>query len=163
MKHAMFDKLVYSKIRAAMGASVKYCISGGSAMSPDLLHFFRGMGVTVYEGYGLTETTAAAAVNFDDNVIGSVGRPVGGMSARINDDGEILLRGETLFDGYWNNSEATAENIDQEGWFNTGDLGELLDSGHIVITGRKKDLIVTAGGKNVSPGPLEDRLRHATP
>ena len=159
MKHAMFDKLVYSKIRAAMGASVKYCISGGSAMSPDLLHFFRGMGVTVYEGYGLTETTAAAAVNFDDNVIGSVGRPVGGMSARINDDGEILLRGETLFDGYWNNSEATAENIDQEGWFNTGDLGELLDSGHIVITGRKKDLIVTAGGKNVSPGPLEDRLR----
>ena len=115
MKHAMFDKLVYSKIRAAMGASVKYCISGGSAMSPDLLHFFRGMGVTVYEGYGLTETTAAAAVNFDDNVIGSVGRPVGGMSARINDDGEILLRGETLFDGYWNNSEATAENIDQEG------------------------------------------------
>ncbi|WP_423767095.1 AMP-dependent synthetase/ligase [Corynebacterium argentoratense] len=159
LKHATFDKLIYSKIRAAMGSSVKYCISGGSAMNPELLHFFRGLGVTIYEGYGLTETTAAAAVNFGDtNIIGTVGRPVGGMSVKINEEGEILLKGESLFAGYWNNDEATAESMEDD-WFNTGDLGEVLDSGHIVITGRKKDLIVTAGGKNVSPGPLEDRLR----
>ncbi|WP_268836566.1 AMP-dependent synthetase/ligase [Corynebacterium argentoratense] len=159
LKHATFDKLIYSKIRAAMGSSVKYCISGGSAMNPELLHFFRGLGVTIYEGYGLTETAAAAAVNFGDtNIIGTVGRPVGGMSVKINDEGEILLKGESLFAGYWNNDEATEESM-EDGWFNTGDLGEVLDSGHIAITGRKKDLIVTAGGKNVSPGPLEDRLR----
>lgn len=159
LKHATFDKLIYSKIRAAMGSSVKYCISGGSAMNPELLHFFRGLGVTIYEGYGLTETAAAAAVNFGDtNIIGTVGRPVGGMSVKINEEGEILLKGESLFAGYWNNDEATAESM-EDGWFNTGDLGEVLDSGHIAITGRKKDLIVTAGGKNVSPGPLEDRLR----
>ncbi|MDO4687114.1 MAG: long-chain fatty acid--CoA ligase [Corynebacterium sp.] len=159
LKHKAFDKLVYSKIRAAMGSSVRYCISGGSAMNHDVLHFFRGLGVTIYEGYGLTETAAAAAVNYDDNIIGTVGRPVGGVSARINDDGEIMLRGETLFDGYWNNPEATNDSMTEDGWFNTGDLGEILESGHIVITGRKKDLIVTAGGKNVSPGPMEDRLR----
>ncbi|WJZ03314.1 Long-chain-fatty-acid--CoA ligase FadD15 [Corynebacterium freiburgense] len=159
LKHKTFDRLVYSKIRAAMGASVRYCISGGSAMNHDVLHFFRGLGVTIYEGYGLTETAAAAAVNYDDNIIGTVGRPVGGVSARINEEGEILLRGETLFDGYWNNPEATADSMTEDGWFNTGDLGEILESGHIVITGRKKDLIVTAGGKNVSPGPMEDRLR----
>ncbi|AZA14070.1 AMP-dependent synthetase/ligase [Corynebacterium choanae] len=159
LKHAGFDKLIYSKIRDAMGASVQYAISGGSAMSPDLLHFFRGMGVTVYEGYGLTETTAAAAVNFDDNIIGTVGRPVGGMAVKINEDGEICLKGEMLFDGYWNNPDATREAIDADGWFNTGDLGEIRPTGHVVITGRKKDLIVTAGGKNVSPGPLEDHLR----
>ncbi|MCX7444237.1 long-chain fatty acid--CoA ligase [Corynebacterium sp. P7003] len=158
LKHRAFDRLVYSKIRDAMGASVKYCISGGSAMTPDLAHFFRGIGVTVYEGYGLTETTAAVAVNFDDNVIGSVGRPIGGMAARVNGEGEILVRGEMVFDGYWHNEEATAESF-VDGWFNTGDLGELLESGHLVITGRKKDLIVTASGKNVSPGPMEDRLR----
>ena len=159
LKHATFDKLIYSKIRAAMGSSVKYCISGGSAMNPELLHFFRGLGVTIYEGYGLTETAAAAAVNFGDtNIIGTVGRPVGGMSVKINDEGEILLKGESLFAGYWNNDEATEASM-EDGWFNTGDLGEVLDSGHIAITGRKKDLIVTAGGKNVSPGPLEDRLR----
>ena len=105
------------------------------------------------------ETAAAAAVNFGDtNIIGTVGRPVGGMSVKINEEGEILLKGESLFAGYWNNDEATAESM-EDGWFNTGDLGEVLDSGHIAITGRKKDLIVTAGGKNVSPGPLEDRLR----
>lgn len=159
LKHKAFDQLVYSKIRAAMGSSVRYCISGGSAMNHDVLHFFRGLGVTIYEGYGLTETAAAAAVNYDDNIIGTVGRPVGGVSARINDDGEIMLRGETLFDGYWNNPEATNDSMTEDGWFNTGDLGEILESGHIVITGRKKDLIVTAGGKNVSPGPMEDRLR----
>lgn len=159
LKHTTFDKLVYSKIRAAMGNSVKYAISGGSAMSPDIMHFFRGIGTPVYEGYGLTETSAAATVDFADQKIGTVGPPIGGTSVRINEDSEILIKGNTVFDGYWNNDEATDESFDGEGWFNTGDLGELLESGHLVITGRKKDLIVTAGGKNVSPGPLEDSLR----
>lgn len=160
MQHSIFEKLIYKKIRAAVGGACNYAISGGSAMSQDLLHFFRGIGIPVYEGYGLTEVAAAAAVNFGkDNVIGTVGQPVGGMSVRINEDGEICLRGEQLLSGYWQNDIATADAFDSEGYFNTGDLGELLDSGHIVITGRKKDLIVTAGGKNVSPGPLEDKLR----
>ncbi|GAA1471926.1 long-chain fatty acid--CoA ligase [Corynebacterium felinum] len=159
LKHKTFDKLVFSKIRAAMGNSVKYAISGGSAMSPDIMHFFRGLGAPIYEGYGLTETSAAATVDFVDQKIGTVGPPVGGTSVRINADSEILIKGNTLFDGYWNNPEATAECFDEEGWFNTGDLGELLETGHLVITGRKKDLIVTAGGKNVSPGPMEDSLR----
>ena len=157
-RRRVFDKLVYSKIRAAIGDSVKYCITGGSAMSHDLLHFFRGMGVTIYEGYGLTETAAAAAVDFEDQMIGTVGRPVGGTTIRINDEGEILVKGDIVFEGYWNNDEATADSM-HDGWYNTGDLGELLETGHLVITGRKKDLIVTAGGKNVSPGPMEDSLR----
>ncbi|WP_245974873.1 AMP-dependent synthetase/ligase [Corynebacterium alimapuense] len=157
-RRRMFDRLVYSKIRAGIGDSVKYCITGGSAMSHDLLHFFRGIGVPVYEGYGLTETAAAAAVDFDDQKIGSVGRPIGGTTIRINEDGEILVKGSTVFEGYWNNDEATAESM-HNGWYNTGDLGEILETGQLVITGRKKDLIVTAGGKNVSPGPLEDSLR----
>ncbi|QGU01592.1 Long-chain-fatty-acid--CoA ligase FadD15 [Corynebacterium kalinowskii] len=158
LKHKMFDRLVYSKIREAMGGEVKYCISGGSAISHDLLHFFRGIGVPIYEGYGLTETSAAAAVDFEPQRIGTVGRPVGGMAARINDDGEILLKGNMLCKGYWNNPEATADAI-QDGWFNTGDLGEITEDGYLIISGRKKDLIVTAGGKNVSPGPMEDLLR----
>lgn len=158
LKHKMFDRLVYSKIRAAMGDEVKYCISGGSAISHDLLHFYRGLGVPIYEGYGLTETTAAAAVDFKPQRIGTVGRPVGGMAAKINEDGEILLKGAMLCNGYWNNPEATAAAI-QDGWFNTGDLGEITEDGYLIISGRKKDLIVTAGGKNVSPGPLEDLLR----
>ncbi len=159
LRHATFDRLVYSKIRAAMGNSVKYAISGGSAMNPDILHFFRGIGAPVYEGYGLTETTAAAAVDFINQKIGTVGPPIGGVSLRINEDSEILIKGSVVFEGYWNNEETTAEAFDEDGWFNTGDLGELLESGHLVITGRKKDLIVTASGKNVSPGPMEDSLR----
>ncbi|AKE40941.1 AMP-forming long-chain acyl-CoA synthetase [Corynebacterium kutscheri] len=159
MRHATFDKLVYSKIRAAMGGEVRYAISGGSAIGHDVLHFFRGIGTPIYEGYGLTETTAAATVDFTNQLIGSVGVPVGDTAIRINEDSEILVKGSIVFDGYWNNEEATAAAFDEEGWFNTGDLGEILDSGQLVITGRKKDLIVTAGGKNVSPGPLEDSLR----
>ncbi|GGG71650.1 AMP-dependent synthetase/ligase [Corynebacterium pelargi] len=158
LKHKAFDKLVYSKIRAAMGSAVKYCISGGSAIGPDLLHFYRGIGVPVYEGYGLTETCAAATVSYDNQKIGTVGLPVGGTSIKINENGEILVKGNILFDGYWKNDEATQESMEGD-WFNTGDLGELLDSGHLMITGRKKELIVTAGGKNVSPGPLEDAIR----
>lgn len=157
-KHKLFDRLVYSTIREAMGGEVKYCITGGSAMSHDLLHWFRGIGVTVYEGYGLTEVAAAAAVDFENQKIGTVGPPLEGTTIRVNDDGEILIKGDIVFKGYWNNPEATAESL-EDGWYNTGDLGEIMDSGHVVITGRKKDLIVTAGGKNVSPGPMEDMLR----
>lgn len=158
LSHKVFDKLVYAKIRAAIGDSVQYVITGGSAMGHELLHFFRGVGIPIYEGYGLTETAAAAAVDFEDQKIGTVGKPLGGMTIRINDEGEILIKGEMVFEGYWNNPEATTEAL-TDGWFNTGDLGELLDSGHLVITGRKKDLIVTAAGKNVSPGPMEDIVK----
>ncbi|EGT5575013.1 long-chain fatty acid--CoA ligase [Corynebacterium striatum] len=157
-KHKLFDRLVYSTIREAMGGEVKYCITGGSAMSHDLLHWFRGIGVTIYEGYGLTEVAAAAAVDFENQKIGTVGPPLEGTTIRVNDEGEILIKGDIVFKGYWNNPEATAESL-EDGWYNTGDLGEIMDSGHVVITGRKKDLIVTAGGKNVSPGPMEDMLR----
>ena len=155
----MYDKLLFAKIKAAMGEAVQYTISGGSALSSDLGHFFRGLGVTVYEGYGLTESTDDITVNTPtDQVIGTVGRPVGGCSVKIADDGEILLKGPVVFKGYWQNDEATEKTFDGE-WFKTGDLGELDDTGHLRVTGRKKDLIVTAGGKNVSPGPMEDRIR----
>ncbi|TNL96682.1 AMP-dependent synthetase/ligase [Corynebacterium tapiri] len=158
LRRQLFDKLVYSKLRAALGGQVEQAITGGSAMSADLAHFFRGLGVPVYEGYGLTETTAACAVGFEDQRIGSVGQPLNGYGARINEDGEICIRGGGLFTGYWNNEEATKQEL-VDGWFTTGDLGEISESGHITITGRSKDLIVTAGGKNISPGPMENILR----
>ncbi|MGO3485758.1 MAG: AMP-dependent synthetase/ligase [Corynebacterium variabile] len=161
-KRAVFDKLVYGKVRTAMGGSLQYCISGGSALNPELMHFFRGIGVRIYEGYGMTETTAAIAVNFEpDNIIGTVGKPVGGNTVRIAEDGEILMKGTVVFDGYWNNEEATKDTFDGDGFLRSGDLGALLPTGHLKITGRKKEIIVTAGGKNVSPGPLEDILRSA--
>lgn len=161
-KRAVFDKLVYGKVRAAMGGSLQYCISGGSALNPELMHFFRGIGVRIYEGYGMTETTAAIAVNFEpDNIIGTVGKPIGGNTVRIAEDGEILMKGTVVFDGYWNNEEATKDTFDGDGFLRSGDLGALLPTGHLKITGRKKEIIVTAGGKNVSPGPLEDILRSA--
>ena len=157
-KHKVFDRMVYSKIREGVGGSVRYCITGGSAMGQDLLHWFRGIGVPVYEGYGLTEVAAAVTVDFDDQQIGTVGPPIGGMTVRTNGVGEILVKGPTVFAGNWNYEEATTEALHGE-WYNTGDLGEILDNGKLMITGRKKDLIVTAGGKNVSPGPMEDILR----
>ena len=158
-KRRVFDRIVYSKIKDAIGGSVQYGITGGSAMSGDLLHFFRGIGIPIYEGYGLTETCAAACVNNKNgNKIGTVGRPVNGYRVRTNDDGEIEFRGPGVFDRYWNNPDATEEAV-TDGWFNTGDLGEVDDEGYVRITGRKKDLIVTAGGKNVSPGPMEDIIR----
>mgnify|MGYP001661630678 FL=1 len=158
-KRAVYDKVVYGKIKEAMGGSVWYGITGGSAMSADLSHFFRGMGVPIYEGYGLTETCAAACVNnAHGNKIGTVGRPVNGYSVRINDDGEIEFKGPGVFDKYWGNPAATEEAL-TDGWFNTGDLGEVDDEGYVSITGRKKDLIVTAGGKNISPGPMEEIIR----
>ncbi|MGW0042588.1 AMP-dependent synthetase/ligase [Rhodococcus sp. NPDC003348] len=159
VKHFVADKLVYSKLRAVLGGECWWAISGGGALMPRLGHFFRGLGVPIYEGYGLTESTAAHCVNMPRaQRIGSVGQPLGGNSVRIADDGEIELRGGVVFGGYWNNDAATAEVFDGD-WFRTGDLGSLDEDGYLTITGRKKDLLITAGGKNVSPGPLEDRMR----
>jgi len=159
-EHALFDRLVYSKLRAALGGKARWAVSGGAALAPRLGHFFRGVGVTVLEGYGLTETTAAVSVNRPDRQkIGSVGLPLPGVAVRIADDGEVLIRGKTVFAGYWQNEEATAETFTEDGWFRSGDIGELDDEGFLTITGRAKEIIVTAGGKNVAPAVLEDRLR----
>ncbi|MGY1725971.1 AMP-dependent synthetase/ligase [Geodermatophilus sp. SYSU D01062] len=160
VQHALYDRLVYSKLRAALGGRCLGAISGGAPLGERLGHFFRGAGVTVYEGYGLTETTAAASVNHDRALrIGTVGRPLPGVSFRIADDGEILIRGGVVMRGYWRNEQATAEAIDPDGWFHTGDIGEIDADGFTRITGRKKEILVTAGGKNVAPAVLEDRLR----
>jgi long-chain acyl-CoA synthetase len=159
-QHAVFDRLVYGKLRAALGGQTQYAVSGGAALSERLSHFFRGIGVTVLEGYGLTETTAAATVNRPDRVkIGTVGLPLPGVSIRIDEDGEILIKGASVFTGYWRNEAATSEVFSEDGWFRTGDIGELDDEGFLKITGRKKEMIVTAGGKNVAPAVLEDRIR----
>ncbi|MFI6169974.1 AMP-dependent synthetase/ligase [Nocardia sp. NPDC051052] len=159
LKHALFDKLVYSKLRTALGGQCDAAVSGGGPLGARLGHFFRGVGVTIFEGYGLTETTAAITVNTPENIrVGSVGKPIEGHGAKIAEDGELLLRGSVVFDGYWGNPDATKEAF-QDGWFKTGDLGAIDADGFITITGRKKELIVTAGGKNVSPALLEDSLR----
>lgn len=158
-KHFLFNKLVYSKLTGALGGQCALAISGGAPLGARLGHFFRGIGITIYEGYGLTETTAAFAVNTPGNQsVGSVGRPLAGNSVRIAEDGEILLSGPVVFNGYWKNETATAEAI-EDGWFHTGDLGSVDADGYITITGRKKEILVTAGGKNVSPAQLEDHLR----
>ncbi|WP_084349432.1 AMP-dependent synthetase/ligase [Janibacter limosus] len=158
-QHAVFDKLVYSKLRAKMGNKVEYAVSGGAPLGTRLGHFFRGIGVTILEGYGLTETTAPATVNIPAKVkIGTVGPPLPGVSIRIADDGEILIQGVNVLKGYHDNEQATLDAL-QDGWFSTGDLGELDQDGYLKITGRKKEILVTAGGKNVAPGVLEDRLR----
>jgi long-chain acyl-CoA synthetase len=159
LQHKLFDKLVYSKLRAALGGKVAWAVSGGAPLGARLGHFFRGIGVTILEGYGLTETTAAGAVNTPAQIrIGTVGRPSPGVTVRIADDGEILMSGETVYRGYWHNDAATDE-AKGDGWFQTGDIGELDEDGFLRITGRKKEIIVTAGGKNVAPAVLEDRLR----
>ncbi|MCF8611279.1 long-chain fatty acid--CoA ligase [Gordonia sp. HY285] len=158
-KHALFDKLVYRKLRAALGGRCELAISGGAPLGPHLGHFFSGVGIPVYEGYGLTETTAAICVNTPHEVrVGTVGRPLPGNAVRIADDGEVLLSGEVVFSGYWHNDEATAAAL-TDGWFHTGDIGTLDADGYLSITGRKKEIIVTAGGKNVSPAPMEDLVR----
>jgi long-chain acyl-CoA synthetase len=160
LRHALFDRLVYAKLRAAVGGKVAYAVSGGAPLGERLGHFFRGAGITILEGYGLTETAAAAAVNRPGrNKIGTVGLPLPGVAIKIADDGEILLRGPNVFPGYWHNEAATAEVLDGDGWLRTGDIGSLDDEGFLQVTGRKKELIVTAGGKNVAPAVLEDRLR----
>jgi long-chain acyl-CoA synthetase len=160
LKHGLFDKLVFSKIRAGMGGRVEAAISGGAPLGVRLGHFYRGAGVTVLEGYGLTETTAGATLNLmGAHRVGSVGKPIPGTSIKIAEDGEVLIRGPIVMQGYWQNEGANAEVFDADRWFKTGDLGKLDDEGFLYIVGRKKELIVTAGGKNVAPAVLEDRLR----
>ena len=159
LQHKLFDVLVYKKLRAAMGGNVEYAISGGGPLGARLGHFYRAIGLVVLEGYGLTETTAPAMIGRPEfHKIGKVGRLLPGCGVKIAEDGEIWLRGFNLMRGYWRNATATAEAI-QDGWFRTGDIGELDEDGFLSITGRKKELIVTAGGKNVAPAPLEDPLR----
>ena len=159
-KRALFDKLVFSKIRATLGGAVEAAISGGAPLGSRLGHFFRGAGVTIYEGYGLTETTAGATLNITGHLrVGSVGRPIPGTSIKIADDGEVLIQGPIVMRGYWQNDQANSEGFEGERWFKSGDLGRLDENGFLYIVGRKKELIVTAGGKNVAPAVLEDRLR----
>ncbi len=160
VRHTLFNRLVYSKLKAAMGGRVDYAISGGAPLGERLGHFFRGAGITVLEGYGLTETSAAATVNKPSrNKVGTVGLPLPGVTVKIADDGEILIKGHNVFARYWGNEAATADMLDDAGWLHTGDIGSLDDEGFLRVTGRKKELIVTAGGKNVAPAVLEDRLR----
>ena len=160
LKHALFDKLVYSKIRAALGGNVEGAISGGAPLGKRLGHFYRGAGVTIYEGYGLTETTAGATLNITGSLkVGSVGKPIPGTSIKIADDGEVLIKGPIVMRGYWQNDAANAEVFTEDRWFKSGDLGQIDEDGFLSIVGRKKELIVTAGGKNVAPAVLEDRLR----
>ena len=159
-QHAVFDKLVYSRIRELLGGQVTYAVSGGGPLGARLGHFFRGVGITILEGYGLTESAAGATCNLPHAIrVGSVGRPIPGTTVRIAEDGEVLLRGGNILRGYWHNEAATAEAIDEAGFLHTGDIGAFDADGYLSITGRKKELIVTAGGKNVAPAVLEDRLR----
>ncbi|MGK5641023.1 AMP-dependent synthetase/ligase [Streptomyces sp. URMC 126] len=159
LKHKLFDRLVYGKLRAVLGGRATHAISGGAPLGERLGHFYRGIGFTVLEGYGLTESCAATAFNpWDRPKIGTVGQPLPGSVIRIADDGEVMLHGEHLFTGYWNNEKATAEAL-EDGWFHTGDLGTLDEDGYLSITGRKKEILVTAGGKNVAPAVIEDRIR----
>ena len=159
LRHAIFDKLVYSKLRAAMGGHVAHAVSGGGPLGERLGHFFQGIGLQVLEGYGLTETTAPISVNTPSLIkIGSVGKPLPGNAVRIAEDGEILAKGACVMRGYYKREDLTSETF-ADGWFRTGDIGRLDDDGFVWITGRKKEIIVTAGGKNVIPALLEDQIR----
>jgi long-chain acyl-CoA synthetase len=160
LRHRLYDLLVYGKLRAALGGRVQYAWSAAAPLGARLGHFFRGCGITVLEGYGLTETSPAATTNtLDGQKVGTVGRPIPGATIRIAPDGEVLVKGHMVFLGYWNNEAATKAMIDEDGWLHTGDVGTLDGDGYLTITGRKKDLIITAAGKNVAPAVLEDRLR----
>ena len=159
-KHGLFDKLVFSKIRHGLGGRVEAAISGGAPLGERLGHFYRGAGITILEGYGLTETTAGATLNLSTRIkVGSVGLPIPGTTIKIAEDGEVLIQGPIVMQGYWKNEAANAEVFSGDRWFHSGDLGKLDDEGFLYIVGRKKELIVTAGGKNVAPAVLEDRLR----
>ena len=159
LQHLLFDKLVYGKLRDAMGGQVRYAVSGGAPLGTRLGHFFRGIGVNILEGYGLTESTAPLSVNIPGHVkIGTVGPPLPGTSIRVAEDGEILVKGVGVFTAYHQNDQATSDAI-RDGWFHTGDIGDLDEDGYLRITGRKKEILVTAAGKNVAPAVLEDRLR----
>jgi len=160
LQHTLLDRLVYGRLRGALGGSCQYAVSGGAPLGERLGHFYRGIGMPVLEGYGLTETTAAITVNLPDALrVGSVGRPLGGTTIRVGDDGELLARGGQVLHRYWQDEAATREVLTPDGWLRTGDLGEIDAEGFVRITGRKKEILVTAGGKNVAPSVLEDRLR----
>jgi long-chain acyl-CoA synthetase len=159
-EHALFDQLVYKKVEAAFGGRMRFAFSGGGPLGERLTHFFNGVGVKVFEGYGLTETSPTLTVNrLGAWKPGTVGQALMGTSIRIAADGEILAKGPQIFQGYWHNEQATSDTFDEEGWYRTGDIGDLDEDGYLRITGRKKELIVTAAGKNVAPAPLEDRIR----
>ena len=160
LQHTLFDKLVYAKIRHAMGGRVEAAISGGAPLGTRLGHFFRGIGVNILEGYGLTETTAGATLNLTwAQKVGSVGRPLPGATIKIADDGEVLIKGGIIMKGYWQNDQANHEVFTDDGFFKSGDLGSIDNDGYLSIVGRKKELIVTSGGKNVAPAVLEDRVK----
>jgi long-chain acyl-CoA synthetase len=160
VKHGIADKLVYSKLRAGLGGRIRYCVSGGAPLAPHLAHFFHAAGITILEGYGLTETSAPATANTPLAFkIGTVGQPLPGVEIKIAEDGEILIRGGNVFEGYYKNEKASKEVLEEDGWFHSGDIGQLDDEGFLSITGRKKEIIVTAGGKNVAPAVLEERIK----
>ena len=159
-RHAVFDRLVYARLREALGGRCAYAVSGGAPLGERLGHFYRGIGVTVLEGYGLTETTAAVTVNRPDALkIGTVGRPIGGTSVRVGDDGELHVKGGQVLRAYWQDDDATVEVLRKDGWLGTGDLGEIDDEGFVRVAGRKQEILVTTGGKHVAPAVLEDRIR----
>jgi len=160
LQHGLFDKLVYAKIRTGLGGRVEAAISGGAPLGERLGHFYRGAGIRVLEGYGLTETTAGATLNLTNaHRVGSVGKPIPGTTIKIAEDGEVLIKGPIVMQGYWQNDAANKEVFTSDGYFKSGDLGKIDEEGYLSIVGRKKELIVTAGGKNVAPAVLEDRLR----
>ena len=160
LEHAALTPLVYRKLQAVFGGRMRFAVSGGGPLGERLTHFFNGVGVKIFEGYGLTETSPTLTVNRADAwKPGTVGTPLAATSIRIADDGEILAKGPQVFQGYWRNEGATEEMFDTDGWLLTGDVGLIDEDGFLRITGRKKELIVTAAGKNVAPAPLEDRLR----
>jgi long-chain acyl-CoA synthetase len=159
-KHALFERLVYAPLRQSLGGGCRHVISGGAPLGERLGHFFRGVGIPVIEGYGLTETTAAVTVNPPDALkVGTVGRPLPGAAVRVDDEGELLVRGGQVMRGYWQDDIATVEVLTDDGWLRTGDLAEIDAEGYVRVTGRRKEILVTAGGKNVAPGLLEDRVR----
>jgi len=160
MRHRLYERLVYPRLRAALGGRCRFAVSGGAPLGERLGHLYRGVGVTVLEGYGLTETTAAVTLNRPDALkIGTVGRPLQGVSVRVAEDGELHVRGGQVFGGYWGDPAATAEVLTPDGWLRTGDVGEIDDEGFVRVTGRKREILVTAGGKNVAPALLEDAVR----
>jgi long-chain acyl-CoA synthetase len=164
LKHAIADKLVYAKIRAAFGGRIRACVSGSASLAPEIGFFFSGAGVHILEGYGLTETSAGSTVNpGEDYRVGTVGRPLPGTEVRIAEDGEILLRGPGVMRGYHNKPEQTAEVLEPDGWFHTGDIGQLDKDGFLKITDRKKDMFKTSGGKYVAPSEVEGRFKAICP